>query len=60
MPHLGGKAYALRSAIVTAVGYLIQNAYSDEPGEEADAQGKLKLIIHCDFLQHSPALLNTA
>jgi hypothetical protein len=39
IPHLGGKAYALRSAIVTSVGYLVQNAYSDPPEEEADAQG---------------------
>ena len=40
IPHLGGKAYALRSAIVTSVGYLVQNAYSDPPEEEADAQGE--------------------
>ena len=41
IPHLGGKAYALRSAIVSAVGQLIQHAYSEDGTEEADAQGKL-------------------
>lgn len=45
IPHLGGKAYALRSAIVSAVGCLIQNAYPDNPSEEADAQGKPLLFI---------------
>ena len=39
IPHLGGKAYALRSAIVSAVGQLIQNGYSDDSTDEADAQG---------------------
>lgn len=39
IPHLGGKAYALRSAIVSAVGQLIQCGYSDDSTEEADAQG---------------------
>lgn len=39
IPHLGGKAYALRSAIVSAVGQLIQNGYSEDSSEEADAQG---------------------
>ena len=41
IPHLGGKAYALRSAIVSAVGHLVQGAYNDPPEEAADAQGSL-------------------
>lgn len=37
--HLGGKAYPIRSAIVTAIGYLIERAF--EPSAHgADAQGK--------------------
>ncbi|KAL0043109.1 hypothetical protein WJX79_009421 [Trebouxia sp. C0005] len=37
-PHLGGKAYPIRSAIVTAIGHLIQKAF--EPSAAgADAQG---------------------
>ena len=39
IPHLGGKAYALRSAIVTAVGHLILGAYTETPDDDADAQG---------------------
>lgn len=36
--HLGGKAYPIRSAIVTAIGHLIQKAF--EPSAAgADAQG---------------------
>lgn len=27
LPHLGGKAYSLRSAIVHAIGYLLHKAY---------------------------------
>lgn len=37
--HLGGKAYSLRSAIITAIGNLIQKAFENVPGEDADAQG---------------------
>lgn len=51
IPHLGGKAYALRSAIVSTIGYLIQNAYSDDPTEEADAQGEpASMHEHADQL----------
>lgn len=39
IPHLGGKAHPLRSAIVTVMGLLIQNAFSDPQEEVADAQG---------------------
>lgn len=39
IPHLGGKAHPLRSAIVTVIGVLIQTAYADPPEETADAQG---------------------
>ncbi len=39
MAHLGGKAYSLRSAIVTAIGTLVQKAFENAPGEDADAQG---------------------
>ncbi|CAL5220968.1 g3074 [Coccomyxa viridis] len=41
MAHLGGKAYSLRSAIVTAIGVLAQKAFENVPGEDADAQGRL-------------------
>ncbi|KAK9839654.1 hypothetical protein WJX81_003584 [Elliptochloris bilobata] len=38
-PHLGGRAYSLRSAIVTAIGHLIVRAFPSAPGDDADAQG---------------------
>ncbi len=41
IPHLGGKAYSLRSAIITAIGHLVQKAFENAPGEDADAQGAL-------------------
>lgn len=53
IPHLGGKAYALRSAIVTSVGFLVQNAYSDPPEGEADAQGEDIPANQCIFTQHT-------
>lgn len=37
--HLGGKAYSLRSAIITALGHLVHKAFEHTPGEDADAQG---------------------
>ena len=37
--HLGGRAYSLRSSIVTALGHLVQKAFELVPGEDADAQG---------------------
>ena len=37
--HLGGRAYSLRSAIVTAIGQLIMRAFPAGPGDDADAQG---------------------
>ena len=39
-PHLGGKAYPIRSAIVTAVGHLIHKAFAPSTAG-ADAQGTL-------------------
>ncbi len=39
--HLGGKAYSLRSAIITALGHLVHKAFERIPGEDADAQGAL-------------------
>lgn len=44
IPHLGGKAHPLRSAIVTIIGLLIQNAYSDPQEESADAQGTWAIL----------------
>ena len=38
-PHLGGRAYSLRSAIVIALGHLIARAFVPAPEDEADAQG---------------------
>jgi len=43
--HLGGKAYSLRSAIITAIGHLVQKAFENVPGEDADAQGKLTPVL---------------
>ena len=40
MAHLGGKAYSLRSAIISAIGMLVQKAFENAPGEDADAQGR--------------------
>lgn len=44
MPHLGGEAYALRSALVTAMGRLISGAFSDVAGAASTSvqQAKLK------------------
>lgn len=44
MPHLGGEAYALRSALVTAMGRLISGAFSDVAGATSTSvqQAKLK------------------
>ena len=41
LPHLGGKAWTLRSGIVTAVSYLLHKAFdsSSAPSTDADAQG---------------------
>ena len=39
MGHLGGRAYSLRSGIVTALGHLVVKAFENVPGEDADAQG---------------------
>lgn len=42
--HLGGKAYPIRSAIVTAIGYLIEKAF--EPSAQgADAQGSNLAVL---------------
>ncbi len=38
--HLGGRAYSLRSAIITAIGHLVHKAFNQAPGEDADAQGE--------------------
>lgn len=40
LPHLGGKAWTLRSGIVTSVGYLLHKAFdSSSAADAADAQG---------------------
>ena len=40
LPHLGGKAYSLRSAIVHAIGSLLHKAFdSGAVTDAADAQG---------------------
>ena len=44
--HLGGKAYSLRSAIITATGHLVQKAFENAPGEDADAQGAPCIQFH--------------
>ena len=41
LPHLGGKAYTLRSGIVTAMGVLVHKAFnSKDDAEAADVQGE--------------------
>ena len=45
MPHLGGKAYSIRSAIVSAIGHVLHKGFPDqqeEPQEEG-APGELRL-----------------
>lgn len=44
VPHLGGKAYPIRSAIVTAIGHLIQRAFGPT-ADGADAQGMAVLAV---------------
>ena len=40
LPHLGGKAWTLRSGIVTSIGYLLHKAFdSSSAADAADAQG---------------------
>lgn len=43
MPHLGGEAYALRSALVTAMGRLISGAFSDVAGAPSSSMQQAKL-----------------
>jgi len=41
VPHLGGKAFALRSGIVATMAILVHRAFSDDPGEgEEGAEGE--------------------
>jgi len=47
-PHLGGRAYSLRSAIVIALGHLIARAFVPAPEDEADAQGAYRPAGVCD------------
>ncbi|KAK9792029.1 hypothetical protein WJX73_005287 [Symbiochloris irregularis] len=55
-PHLGGKAYPLRSAIISAAGHLLIHAYSDQstqaPHASAGAQGQ------ANWLRAKQALLD--
>jgi hypothetical protein len=39
LPHLGGKAWTLRSGIVTALGFLLHKAFENATADAADAQG---------------------
>lgn len=50
--HLGGKAYSLRSAIITAIGHLVHKAFNQAPGEDADAQGEhiSCLLFYCALI----------
>ena len=48
VPHLGGKAYSLRSAIVTAMGHLIDRAFGPAAeGTGAQGGGELRALLHC-------------
>ncbi|KAK9823736.1 hypothetical protein WJX72_005030 [[Myrmecia] bisecta] len=44
MPHLGGKAYPLRSAIVTTVGHLVHKG-AEAPAAGADMQGASARLV---------------
>ena len=46
VPHLGGKAYPLRSAIVTAAGHLLLNAFSDASQHAPDASAGALVHTH--------------
>ncbi len=50
-PHLGGKAYPMRSAIVAAVGSLVQKGFQNV-GEGPDAQGAVT-VMHMPSGMHS-------
>ena len=39
VPHLGGKAFALRSGIVATMAILVHRAFSDDPGEGEEGEG---------------------
>ena len=43
VPHLGGKAYPLRSAIVMAAGHLLIHAFSDASDHAPDGSAGLPL-----------------
>ena len=49
VPHLGGKAYPLRSAIVTAVGHILVKGLEDA-ADGADAQGTASSAEVCFVL----------
>jgi hypothetical protein len=51
--HLGGKAYSLRSSIVTALGHLVHKAFKQGPGEDADAQGMPLLLPQLSYYQQT-------
>ncbi|KAK9836505.1 hypothetical protein WJX74_001907 [Apatococcus lobatus] len=46
MPHLGGKAYSIRSAIVAAVGHILHKGFPDqlEAGQEEGTPGQAGLL----------------
>ena len=46
VPHLGGKAYSLRSAIVTAMGHLIERAFGPAADGTGAQGGKLCASLH--------------
>ena len=55
--HLGGKAYPIRSAIVTAIGHLIHKAF--EPSAAgADAQGDASCCCILHILHACPESCN--
>lgn len=43
VPHLGGKAYAMRSAIVSVTGCVIHRGFPEGPATDADAPGTSRL-----------------
>ena len=53
LPHLGGKAYALRSAIVASVASLVHKGF-DSAAEGADAQGEAPVMCPAQAASRRP------
>ncbi len=50
LPHLGGKAWTLRSGIITAIGHLLAKAF--DTGDDANKEGQEAVIARLRTKQH--------